>query len=463
METMDTETLVRQWRAATDELRVPADFAARVIRGGHRRSARRRTAAIAGSALLVLTVAAVGVTASGAPDVVVSDDRLSQPTRGDLAGDQHLLNVALRTWSLGITHSPNTERGIFDDPRSAAHVYWAGTTPAGPAVVVLQAFYLHPHANLSPSEWDETQTLVGLVGIDPATGELALLGDQYRSDGSAESGAFRFGPGDRTVLVLEREHSVYFATRHTFTAEGRAIRDWQPLIFTDGVAVFEVPAEDRPSAIRLVERSTPPEPTDLGRDTPGLWAKTASLYVRFSHAVRDGLRIAIALPENDYRLAWHDQICRAIGDVPTDVHVRAPAIFHNALLEWGTVDEVYGVVGSWCVLVRLDDETMVIVREYQNDEERSRIYAVTTNTGGEPQRIQVGGFIDRSSALPVAIRLTGRHGWVVAAYGFDLAYRTTVDGGWTAAGANAALLPDAATAVRVTGPRGVETVVPLTG
>lgn len=59
----------------------------------------------------------------------------------------------------------------------------------------------------------------------------------------------------------------------------------------------------------------------------------------------------------------------------------------------------------------------------------------------------VGDVINRNVPLPVRYRLPDGQGWLVAAYGKALSYRT--DGDWHDVGRDAALLPDNATQVRV--------------
>lgn len=52
-------------------------------------------------------------------------------------------------------------------------------------------------------------------------------------------------------------------------------------------------------------------------------------------------------------------------------------------------------------------------------------------------------------------------GWVVAAYGSHLRYRTSTSGAWLDGGDNAALLPDAAAEVQVNRPGKAPAVVTL--
>jgi hypothetical protein len=456
---MEANRLAAAWREATDELQLPADFVDRVVRGGRRRAVHRRGRIVAGVAAVAAMVAGVALvgTARGGPTVTPTDPRLEEPTHGDLANDRAFIDRAVRAWQDGIKVSYNADRGIFDDPGTDPHVYWAGTTPAGPAAVVLQRFYLHEHDNLSPTDANQMQTLVGLVAS--AGNRLALVGDQYRADGFPEPGYFQFGPGDRTVLVLRRDVPVYLSTRPDLDEDGRATRAWQRLEVTDGVAVAQVPAEDDPDAVRLVARATPPDP-GLKTWDGLLRLERASTYLKIADDIRAGRTPEFR--QQDNRLQWLEYGPPVrIGENPPAMDHPGTA-FSDALYEWGTVDFGAGTTGFglWTVVVGLADGNVALVSEVQVDTRPSRVYAVVTNRAGNVLAVRPGNVVDLTTALPVVVHLPEGQGWVVASYGKQLAYRTA-GGDWTPAGAHAALLPDAAAEVRVTGPTGAITDVPL--
>jgi hypothetical protein len=446
---MDTDLLVRAWREATDELRPPADFAAGVVRGGKRRVARRRVAYLAGLATVsvVLASAVLGGLLRGEP-TVVGDPRLDEPTRGDLANDLPFLDEVVRAWQNGIQVSYNADRGIFDDPRGAPHVYWAGSTPAGPAAVVLQRFYLHEHDNLTANDWNQTQTLVGLVGTDPATNRLTLLGDRYRADGEPAPGYFQFGPDDRTVLVLQRDVPVYISTRAALGEDGRTTREWRELAITDGVAIAQVPAEDAPDAVRLLARASRPAPGD--KDWNGLLLmEPASAYLRFVDDLRAGRNIEYRSP--DHRLPWETfRGERRVGLNPPAL-ADAGSPFVDAVDGWGSLD--IGLMrigwGHWVVIAGLPDGNFAVVSEIQQNDQPSRTYAVIRSREGTVVAVRPGEEIDVSSPLPVVVHLPDGQGWVVAAYGRSLSYQVSAGGDWVEAGEDAALLPDDAARVRV--------------
>ncbi|MGI8870941.1 MAG: hypothetical protein ACR2F6_19390 [Mycobacteriales bacterium] len=60
-----------------------------------------------------------------------------------------------------------------------------------------------------------------------------------------------------------------------------------------------------------------------------------------------------------------------------------------------------------------------------------------------------GPTVDVRSPLPIRVHLPKRQGWVVAQKEATLSYRMSPNGTWTRTGKNAALLPEAATQVRV--------------
>jgi hypothetical protein len=458
---MEANRLATAWREATDELQLPADFVDRVVRGGRRRAVHRRGRIVAGVAAVVAIVAGVALVgiARGGPTVTPADPRLEEPTHGDLANDQAFIDRAVRAWRDGIKVSYNADRGIFDDPRTDPHVYWAGATPAGPAAVVLQAFYLHEHDNLSSTDANQMQTLVGLVGSDPAGNRLALLGDQYRADGFPEPGYFLFGPGDRTLLVLRRDVPVYLSTRPVLDEDGRITRQWQRLEVTDGVAVAQVPAEDDPDAVRLVARATPPDP-GLKTWEGLLLLEPASAYLKMADDIRAGRTTEFRQQEN--RLPWleYGPPVRIGQNPPAMDHPEAA--FRDAVHEWGTVDLGASTTGYglWTVVAGLADGNVALVSEVQQGNRPSRVYAIITNRAGRVLAVRPGNVVDLTAALPVVVHLPDGQGWVVASYGKQLHYRTA-GGEWTPAGAHAALLPDAAAEVRVTGPTGAITDVPL--
>jgi hypothetical protein len=452
---METELLGRAMREATAELGLPPDFTSRVVRRGRRRQVNRRVCLAAG--LAVLAVLAGLPAARGGPgstDEVSADPRLAEPTHGDLAADKQFLRIAVQAWRTGMKISYNNDNGrLFDDLRGGPHVYWAGTTPAGPAAVVLQEAHRGRYGR---------ETLVGLVAIDAKDGRLKLVNDQLRGDHEPEPGYFQFGPGDRTILVVEHDQPLYFSPEPITQPDGRVVRDWTRMSIVDGVAVVQLPAGAEPADVRVLLRDRRPAPDDKRYD--GLIrTEPASVYLYAVDKLSRDEDLNFAFPKADRTLPWRQQ------DEPMRVgrspHTPADwqVTFWNALEDHGMIDigNAYGGGGVWTVLAGLPDGRTAMVSEAQQEERPSRLYAVLMNRTGKVLTVKAGAEVDPKAALPVALRMPDAQGWVVAAYGSHLRYRTSTGGGWLDGGDNAALLPDAATEVRVERPGKEPAVVTL--
>jgi hypothetical protein len=457
---MDTDVLAQRWRDATNDLKPAPGFTATVVRGGRGRAVRSRLRIMAAVTVAVVAAAAGVLNAGLVGPTDLGDERLTQPTRGDLAGDGQLLADAVRAWRAGIAVSYNASRGIFDDLRGQPHVYWAGRTPAGRAAVVMQRSFLHPHGDLSPADANHFQTLVGLVAVNPRDGQLRLVTDQYRAHGFPPSGYFRFGPHDRTVLVVDGGIPLYFSSVPHHRPDGKVTRDWQPLPVVDGVALTQVPDDADPADALVLARLAPPAADDRSFDGL-LFLEPASEYLDASDRLRrgdSGESPVQAAKAADHRLPWHGEDANAMrvgGSVPPGGN--AAEMFANAIDEAGALDIGTTQVGFglWQVVAGLPDGRTVVVSEVQEGQRPSRVYAVLIGTDKNVLR---GDVIDLNAALPVALRLPDAQGWVVAAYSSHLRYRISAQTPWVDVGSNAALLPDQAAQVEVTGPSGLPAV-----
>ncbi len=75
------------------------------------------------------------------------------------------------------------------------------------------------------------------------------------------------------------------------------------------------------------------------------------------------------------------------------------------------------------------------------------MFGVLLRADDSVERVWRAGTPVRNAVLPVTVDLPGRDGWVVAAQGQVLSYRTGAD--WRAAGSDAALLPEGTVEVKV--------------
>ena len=450
---MDTADLTRALQDATAELAPRPGFTGAVVRGGRRRQTRHRltiaTGITAVTALAGASTYAIWLNPDPGNVIQAGDPRLSQPTRGDLAADHDFVNSAARIWRDGLTGSWDATRGIFDDLRGAPHVFWAGNTPAGPAAIVMQQAYFHPHGDLSPSDFDRLATVSGLIAKDPADGKLKLVATHYDSAKDRDAGVYLFGPGDRTLLIVDFGTPLYLASAPDQAADGRITHTWQPLPITDGVAISQLPDATDPSAARILAQNNPPAPTDknYAAQVPTL---RASEYLMLSQQKGDA---TIDLGQHLTLPVWRGDdkdVTRTIGK-PT--HVDGPiGVFQESLDKAGMLDFSEGgiVNGQWSVTAGLPDGRTAIVSERVLEYQTSNtLFAVILDASGVAQRILPGPKVDPGT-LPLTFHLPDGQGWLAIDYGATLKYRTSPTAPWQAADRDAALLPDNAVDVQAT-------------
>ena len=222
------------------------------------------------------------------------------------------------------------------------------------------------------------------------------------------------------------------------------MRDWQPMVFTSGVAFAEVPVGGDP---RLVAGAVKPAPDSKNVD--GLLNLTpASDYLR---VVDDPAGNSAGLV--DVRLPWSGYAA-LVGEDPRDPGRVAlqEDLENSGALDMGANSQAFG---TWRVVAGLPGGRTAMVGEHQADD-RSRLYTVLLDAAGKVERVVPGPFVDRTAVLPVAVHLEGGLGWIVACRGATLSYQ---DGsGWHDTGRDAALLPESATDVRVVQPGGTAAV-----
>lgn len=436
---MDTGAFGAALRDATEDLDTRPGFIGDVLQGARRRQVRRRN-----TAALVIAVV-VGVVGFGAgatfrdrppPSAEVADSRLREPTKGDLAGEPDRVRAATDAWREGITPTWRQDRGV-DELRGEPHVYWVGTTQAGPAAVVMQEAKI-----TNAPGW---RTMVGLVSADAADGRTKLVGSPRDSRNTAD--VFRFGPGDRTFLVVARDTPVFYSLAARWGSDGLVVRQWDRLDVTDGIGVLSPQGTTDPNEVRLVTSTSSPTVT---KATGELEPVTASVYL--ATGGRSGLRSddAAAAGMLPWKLPGGEGPRLEIGSpprpaLPADVTPN----MHAALKLSGMADVgTTSTVASWSVIGGLPDGRSVVVSEFKDFARPSRVCLILYGTDGAFVRA-LTKLTDLASPLPVAIRVPDGQGWVVAAYGSELKYRTVVGGAWQDTTSSAALLPDDAVQVRV--------------
>lgn len=436
---MNTTELTEHLREATAGMEPPPGFAGAVLRGGRRRRARRRlTVAASVLAVVAVATAATVVTLREDSPAPVADARLTQPTKGDLAGDQEFLDEVGQVWQDDLSYAPEARDGYYDDRRGDPHVYWAGNTPAGRAAIVLQQVYVHPN-NQVPE--NGLQTAEGLVAIDPLDGRLKLVTTRTIGRDEPEvADYYKFGPDDRTMLVVDNGKPLHYTLDYAVEEfdEGRKLRvDWHRAEPDGGVAVVTIPADTNPWAALVYEGNNPPELlfwTDFRFVTT-----TASSY------------LALRLTDPTYRmrsdlLPWGEALWE-LGEPTGLPHVALDGM-------WGFYRYVPHAsdyaVSPWTITARLPDGRVLVLKESQTGDAKPRLVARTApNLAAEAMNLVDGGTVDPDAILPVRFRIPDGGGWIVADKGKRLSYRTSPDGQWQDAGRDAALLPENTTEVLV--------------
>lgn len=437
---MDTDTLNRAMRDATEDLRPAPDFASRVVRRGRRRvlCSRVRTATVAAAVFAAAGgTAVVAWPGGGTEPSVVADWRLAQPTGGDLAGDAKLLGDAVRAWRDGLRFADMGD-GTVQGLRGEPHVYWAGTTPAGRAAVVLQATADH-----------DGEAMVGVVAVDPVSAQFRLVGEHSPADGPQS--AYAFGPGDRTVLVLDDGVPMYFSPGPRIAPDGVVTRDWQRMDVTDGVALARVPEGGDPEDVRVLARQARPAPGE--RDTSGLrglWR--ASEYLARVDSQRAGEPYMVQVdPVPNGMLSWREDGPGGMTRVGRPVRLGSDTrrLFNEAVLNSAYADLAAAITGysEWFVAAGLPDGRTALLGEFMQDLNDAQLFAVLLDVHGAVTKVLPSDEANPRDPVPVRMHLPDGQGWVVAAYGSPLAYRIA-GGAWVHAGMDAALLPETATEVR---------------
>ncbi|MCG8921386.1 hypothetical protein [Lentzea sp. CC55] len=124
--------------AATADLDVRPGFVGDVMAGGRRRHTRSQLALTAAVALLAGVTTGVVLTDSSPEPAVAADARLTATTAGDLSGGRAFISEvqALRGRPKNAGLRPYENVTEFTGP---LNVFWAATTPSGPAAPLCNA------------------------------------------------------------------------------------------------------------------------------------------------------------------------------------------------------------------------------------------------------------------------------------------------------------------------------------
>jgi hypothetical protein len=435
--------LTERLTTSTAHLTARADAAEQAARGGRRRLRRRWTALAGGALVLALTVTVPSgmirdrieraTTPARTEDGDLYGKLLDRPTQGDLAGDAAYRTKVLNLWD---RQARNFSRGLGDDRRGEPHLAWAGTTPAGPAAVVVQLAYLHEHEQLNIYSANRFSTLIGYYGV-AGDGRPELVDyDFWDTDhGSTVGvGAWFVDPEHAVLAVRDVGFPVGWGAQWDYRADGERELLLKELTFRDGAAVVALPSGVDRTRVMVSRMPFRPYRNDN-------WVQIAGQQ----------------FPEEKGReLDWPNLQLAGTGPI----RVADPGQVFRAVLESRTFGVRTGDGGSnWLATGRLDDGRDVLVGDVTLEDDPSHSYAVLVSPDGE-ETVVHGGAVDPQAPAPIMIRLPDRAGWVIARAETALSWRTGA-GSWHDAGTGAALVPAAATEIGVTAPGGSRTAVPL--
>jgi hypothetical protein len=406
---------------ATDDISAPPDLLAKVRAGGRRRVVRRR-AVLAGGL-------AAAVAGTALPVALLRGDGPIRPaTRGDLAGDQGLLDRMRQTW-------------VDAYGGSRPDVVWAGSTPAGPVALLVRrsadSSILDVFGRPSPERPDELCFVAEDGGRLVAPPAVAVV-----PAGTLEPFALLTGR-NRDVLVVTGtdQAQVAFSEDYSFDRQGRVTRRFTPLpAGPDGVVVRQVSRQD--DAVRIGLRQGPETPVSLVEAGAPRQPPPGGLGLE---------RLDRRLP--GWQQAWAGVTEQELGT--WDVENRAgyfDAFGHHT---W-TGPSAWRILGAFPDGRRLAVQTVVL-------DGRARLFWMTGRAGTGPQAQFLGlvepprstEWMDQTTG-PLTVlhaRLPQKRGVVVAAENAVLRYRVST-GSWLPVNGDAALLPDAATELEFTPRRG---------
>lgn len=437
--TVDEADLRAVLRDATDHLTGPPGLLDNVRRGGRRRVARRRTVLAAVIAVAV-TTPVVGVLqfSPGSNTIEVASPLLDEPTRGDLAADEDYLRQVREAWRRRAAESDFTLRG-------QPHVVWAGNTPAGPAAYVAQ-----PTADNPVVVEPAGDRLIALAAfVEPTvTGPRVMTAESVTDAGAGNSQAVLLGPERDVLLVLDPGRPVEFSPDLRYTADGKIERTFQRVKFRDGAAVLRVPPQRTKVTVALAAA-----PVDNPVNDPDDRIHIANASEILFPGGQDGPAPQLF----DHRLPGAEQVWGGDPKPTVQKYVfKTDAL--AAYNDWGGVHTGDGSP-RLTVYGATPDGRRLLLLTLQYDDGPSRVIALLAR-GDTPFTAVASGIADWTAPLPVRLRLPDGQGTLVAAEGAALSYRTGA-GGWHDAGQDAALLPAAATEVRVTPASGSATTLTI--
>ncbi|MET9625921.1 hypothetical protein ABZX92_00530 [Lentzea sp. NPDC006480] len=374
--------------AATADLDVRPGFVGDVMLGARRRHTRKLLSVTAALALIAGVVTGVVLTRHPSDPPHTGDERLTAATKGDLASSPDV-EQALHVWQ-----STQKAPARIIDFSAPAHVFWAGSTPDGPAVLIVQAVRVESTAT--------PMTLVGLVAMNEVVDREVVL------SGERERGIYRFGASQSTNVVLSLDRTVYWSQNPVRGEDGRLSRQWQAAdTGGTGVAVLSAPPRNKPVFVRAEAQ---PAADDFLQEP---------LMAKQDYG-----------PEGAFKpnagLGWNDSVWSSDKH---DEHPQMKSFLslrdmqRAAVLDYLVAD---GAFGQWQVRAWLPDGRFASVFEANGE-----TYAALYRADGTFSQGVAGSATHKGERLPARVRLPGDLGTVVADFGFRIGPDRRPDA-WTA-------------------------------
>ncbi|OLF18677.1 hypothetical protein [Actinophytocola xanthii] len=448
---MDTRDLTNALREATEDLAPRPDFAEAVVSGGRRRRTRTRLGAAAlatTAAAVVAAVVVVGSTETAAPPPGQGDatptpvhepkvDTRMTLSGGNLLDDKQATARVIAAWTPGLDNDPAGD--MLADRLGEPHVYWHGTTPAGPAAVVMQTVRLAADDRLPPAQRGQEVLAIGLVTTPPGTDEPRLIGLQVEFDGL---GGHFLMPDDRTVVALSPvgpdfdsgAEALWVSDAISYDEDGRSQREWESIYSSELVTLTQLPEGTNPLNVRLVISGGNAPPARGGKMGAHLDLLITSGY-------------PAQLTPVDRGLGWKTRL--ETGQ-PRGLE-RPEEVFTTAVRDSGLLDASSYTDDSpdWTVVAGMADGRTVVLGEWQELDNPAQLYAVLLDREGRVRSVEHVAAADRNNPLPVVYRLPDEQGTVVAAFGEQLSWRGSPSSPWSEPVDDVALLPPDATEVQV--------------
>jgi hypothetical protein len=192
--------------------------------------------------------------AVSAPTARLSYEQLAQrPARGNLAQDAAFLKELDQAWDNDETNQVLNLIGEDSEVLTPPHIVWAGTSPAGPAAMVVAKVRLKNAWDGTVNPPDGEAWIAGFLGEDETElGTVAVKDADIVTDVESSAWFVEANGAPRTIAVVDTGGRYVWNTGFARTPDGRLSSENRPVTFTDGVAFVAVPGSADPDEIQVL-------------------------------------------------------------------------------------------------------------------------------------------------------------------------------------------------------------------